>query len=82
MVERYLPDVLDRMIDMTPKGLVNNEFIDKLAAIKENALYCPPEMMHVWWNAVQKCLEENLPDPNNLNYWQKRVVNIWMNKND
>lgn len=81
MIERDLPTVLEKMIGEIPIETDNKSFVDELMDVRNSALYSSPEMMYLWWCEGSQVLESHLPDPNNLNEWQQKVVNIWMNQN-
>ena len=73
---RFLPSVLTAIINEIPEG---EELRSHLEKVRDSARYSAPENMRMWWVKAAECLEL-LPKPGDLNAWQQRVVNIFMDK--
>lgn len=75
---RFLPTVLKKMIAEIPSNEL--DFLVEMKDRLSSASYSAPENMRLWWEETQKTLIHNFPDPNNLNEWQQKVIDIWMDK--
>lgn len=77
-MQRYLPDVIDKMIAEIPKE--ETEIITYLERCLDSARYAAPEVMSVWWDEVADILDDNLPSPAKCNEWQTKITSIFTNE--
>lgn len=74
-MDRNIGEVIDKMIAEIPDE--GSELRDRLAKIKRDAGYTPPEMMETqWYNvslALRMAFKTELPP---VNGWQGKVVRI------
>lgn len=76
-MSRDICKVIDQMVAVIPE--TETKFIEQLKWAKTNAAYKPPEQMRECWNTTGAMLGENIgPEPKNA--WQKKLVNIWVDK--
>lgn len=75
-MQRNLSDVIDKMIEYIPK----KHIIARLKAPQTSSKYAAPESQYLFWKETQDILIEELSNPDNLNGWQQKIVNIFTGK--
>jgi len=76
---RDLTKIIDLMIAEIPAG--NDDFISNLKSNRTSVEYSSPETMGLRWETVAETLMDFIGiDENSFTDWQKRIINIWMDK--
>ena len=77
---RELPVVLKAMLDAIPEGDYFMDLKQELDKVRQSALYGAPENMWTFWDRTAQALQDHLPKPGSLKPWQKKVADIFMDK--
>lgn len=71
---------LEQMIALIPSG--NEGFVASLDSIKSSALFAPPELMYLWWEKATRLFQDTFTDLDNLEDWEKAVIDLYTDKNN
>jgi hypothetical protein len=76
---RNLIEVIHQMQKQIP--LSEERFHAALKSQEESILYSAPELMQLRWHETSYIINDFIHcPPDQLNEWQKKVVDIWMDK--